>query len=66
MQLEWAAKSLNQCTLLKKKEKKTLHSSTLKELKVDQELIKGLNAKVGEVPERGAWEVVPVAGLSRG
>lgn len=53
--------------LIKKKEKKTpLHSSTLKELKVDRELIKGLNAKVGEVPERGAWEVVPVAGLSRG
>lgn len=48
------------------KKKKTLHSSTLKELKVDQELMKGLNAKVGEVPERGAWEVVPVAGLSRG
>lgn len=44
----------------------TLHSSTLKELKVDQELMKGLNAKVGEVPESGAREVVPVAGLSRG
>ena len=46
--------------------KKTLHSSTLKELKVDQELMKGLNAKIGEVPERDAREVVPVAGLSRG
>lgn len=46
--------------------KTTLYSSTLKELKVDQELTKGLNAKVGEVPERASWEVVPVAGLSRG
>lgn len=34
------------------KRKKPLHSSTLKELKVDQELMKGLNVKVGEVPER--------------
>lgn len=58
--------------ILKKKKKgkknpqKPLHSSTLKELKVNQELMKGLNAKVGEVPERGTWEVAPVAGLSRG
>lgn len=57
--------------LIKKKkhktnQPKTLHSSTLKALKVDQELMKGLNAKVGEVPERSAWEVVPVARLSRG
>lgn len=33
---------------------------------MNQELMKGLNAEVGEVPERGTWEVVPVAGLSRG
>lgn len=50
----------------KKKRKEALHSSTLKELKVNQELMKGLNAEAGEVPERGTWEVVPVAGLSRG
>lgn len=49
-----------------KKKREALHSSTLKELKVNQELMKGLNAKVGEVPERGTWEVAPVAGLSRG